>query len=304
VPFTDLSQNRHWLRLPPKLRACLELARLDRPTGSWLLLFPCFWGLALAGGASAKLYLCFGLGAFVMRGAGCTINDLIDRKLDAQVERTRGRPLPSGRISVFEALLFLALELALGLIILLQLSRPPIEWGAASLLLVVTYPFMKRITWWPQLFLGFTFNWGALLGWVAVRGHIGWPAILLYLGGIAWTLAYDTIYAHQDAVDDARVGIKSTARYFGRGSRWSIAGFYALAYALIALAGRLCELSLLFYMGLITSALYTVWLLQRWDINAPASSLAAFKANRFIGLMLFAAIVFGARCCLPASQNP
>ncbi len=304
MPFTDLSQNRHWLRLPPKLRACLELARLDRPTGSWLLLFPCFWGLALAGGASAKLYLCFGLGAFVMRGAGCTINDLIDRKLDAQVERTRGRPLPSGRISVFEALLFLALELALGLIILLQLSRPPIEWGAASLLLVVTYPFMKRITWWPQLFLGFTFNWGALLGWVAVRGHIGWPAILLYLGGIAWTLAYDTIYAHQDAVDDARVGIKSTARYFGRGSRWSIAGFYALAYALIALAGRLCELSLLFYMGLITSALYTVWLLQRWDINAPASSLAAFKANRFIGLMLFAAIVFGARCCLPASQNP
>jgi 4-hydroxybenzoate polyprenyltransferase len=154
---------------------------------------------------------------------------------------------------------------------------------------------MKRITWWPQLFLGFTFNWGALLGWVAARGHIGWPAILLYLGGIAWTLGYDTIYAHQDAVDDARVGIKSTARYFGRGSRRSITGFYALAYALIALGGGLCELGSPFYIGLITSALYTVWLLQRWDINAPASSLAAFKANRFVGLMLFAAIVFGAR---------
>lgn len=294
--FTDLSQHRHWLRLPPKLRACLELARLDRPTGSWLLLFPCYWGLALAGGASAKLYLYFGLGAFVMRGAGCTINDLIDRRLDAQVERTRGRPLPAGRIAVFEALLFLAAELALGLIILLQLNRPAIDWGAASLLLVITYPFMKRITWWPQLFLGFTFNWGALLGWVAARGHLGWPAVILYAGGIAWTLGYDTIYAHQDAVDDARVGIKSTARYFGRGSRASITGFYVLAYALIAVAGRLCELQPEFYLGLAVAVILTIWLMARWRIDSPASSLAGFKANRFIGLAIFAAIVFGRRC--------
>ena len=296
LPHTDLSQNRRWLNLPPKLRACLELARLDRPTGSWLLLFPCWWSLALAGGASAKLYLCFGLGAFVMRGAGCTVNDLIDRKLDAEVERTRGRPLPSGRISVPAALLFLAFELALGLAILLQLNRPAIAWGAASLLLVVTYPFMKRLTWWPQLFLGFTFNWGALLGWVAARGHLDWPAVVLYAGGIAWTLGYDTIYAHQDAVDDARVGIKSTARYFGRGSRPTIAAFYALAYALIALSGRLCALGHWFYAALAATVLATIWLLARWQIESPASSLAGFKANRFIGLMIFAAIVFGQRC--------
>ena len=205
-------------------------------------------------------------------------------------------PLPSGRISVPQACLFLALQLALGLAVLLQLNQAAIAWGAASLVLVVIYPFMKRFTWWPQLVLGLAFNWGALLGWVAWRGQVETPAVILYLAGIAWTLGYDTIYAQQDIVDDTRLGIKSTARHFGQYAKQLVAAFYGLAYALLAVAGWLAGIGPIFYALLLLVAAYTTVLVKSWDLASPASALARFKANRFIGLLVFAALVFGRRC--------
>ena len=198
-----------WIdRIPDRLRPFAVLARWDRPIGTWLLLWPCWWAVALAPGwPDLKLLALFAIGAVAMRGAGCVINDLADRDLDARVERTRHRPLASGRLTTGEALAFLALQLLVGLLVLLSFNRFTILLGLASLPLVIVYPLMKRVTWWPQAFLGVTFNWGALVGWSAVTGDLAAPALTLYVAGFLWTLGYDTIYAHQDKADDAVIGV-------------------------------------------------------------------------------------------------
>jgi len=283
--------------LPAALRPYARLARLDRPIGTWLLLFPCWWAIALAAAPGhwpdIRLMALFALGAVVMRGAGCTINDVLDRHLDAQVERTRLRPIPSGQVSVRQAIAFLLLQLLLGLLVLIQLNRLTMALGVASLLLVFTYPLMKRITWWPQAFLGLTFNWGALMGWTAVRGSLDMPALLLYAGGIFWTLGYDTIYAHQDKEDDARIGVKSTARLFGdRSKRW-VALFYAGAFvswsAALLPSGHIGALA----APLLLAAALLVHQVRGWKPDDPSSSLDSFKAARFVGWALLAAIIAG-----------
>ncbi|MGH6977502.1 MAG: 4-hydroxybenzoate octaprenyltransferase, partial [Stellaceae bacterium] len=221
---------------PAAWRPYLRLARLDRPIGTWLLLFPGWWGIALAapGQPDWRLMALFAIGAVAMRGAGCTLNDIADRDFDARVARTRTRPIASGAISVKQAIAFMALELAIGAAVLFSFNRTAILLGFLVLALIGTYPFMKRITYWPQFFLGLNFNWGALLGWAAARGDVGWPAILLYAGGICWTLGYDTIYAHQDRDDDALIGVKSSALALGRLTRPFLFAFYAGAALLWA----------------------------------------------------------------------
>src|SRR5690348_7040869 len=240
-------------RAPAALRPYMRLARLDRPIGTWLLLFPCWWGIAFAAERwpDWRLIALFGIGAVVMRGAGCTFNDIVDRDFDAKVERTSVRPIPSGAVSVKAAIAFMLLQLALGAAILFSLNRLSILLGFLVILLIATYPFMKRITYWPQFFLGLNFNWGALLGWAAVRGDLGWPPFLLYLGGIAWTLGYDTIYAHQDKEDDALIGVKSSALALGTLTRPFLFVFYVAACLLWALAGEAAGLGLPFRVALV-----------------------------------------------------
>src|ERR1700726_1628677 len=220
-------------------RPYLRLARFDRPIGSWLLLMPCWWSAALAAGVAHTTrqlpltILLFFIGAFVMRGAGCTWNDITDRDLDARVERTRSRPIPAGQVSVRQALVFLLAQALIGLLVLLQFNRFAVATGIASLVIVAVYPFMKRITWWPQIVLGLAFSWGALMGFAVTFARIDATALLLYAGSIAWVIGYDTIYAHQDAEDDALIGIKSTALLFGARTRPALMVFYAMAVALI-----------------------------------------------------------------------
>jgi len=227
---------------PPWSRPYLRLSRFDRPIGSWLLLMPCWWSAALAAGIArddAQLPLVivlFFIGAFVMRGAGCTWNDITDRDLDARVERTRSRPIPAGQVSVPQAAVFLVAQALIGLMVLLQFNRFAVITGIASLVIVAVYPFMKRITWWPQIVLGLAFSWGALMGFAVTLGRIDVTALLLYAGSIAWVIGYDTIYAHQDAEDDALIGIKSTARLFGARTHWALVIFYGLAVILIGTA--------------------------------------------------------------------
>jgi len=297
APFTDIPQDG-WVdrRMPRWTRPYLRLARFDRPTGIWLLLLPCWWAIALGSTGTAQglgLAVLFGIGAVVMRGAGCTVNDILDRHLDAQVERTRNRPLPSGEIGLFGAILFLAIQLAIGLMILIQLNRLSIALGVLSLALVGSYPLMKRITWWPQAFLGLTFNWGALMGWAAATGRIGWPSIALYAGGFFWTLVYDTIYAHQDARDDATAGIKSTARRLGRFSKPWLFLFALLMLALLLLAGQGAGLGVAYEIMLIPVALHLVWLLAFWDPADPRDCLRRFQASRWTGLLVLLAITVG-----------
>jgi 4-hydroxybenzoate polyprenyltransferase len=289
---TDMPQGGVWARLPQKLRAYAELARLDRPIGIWLLLFPCWWGAALGGENRPVIYLLFAAGAIVMRGAGCTLNDMIDRRIDAEVERTRGRPLASGRVSLREAGLFLSGELALGFVILMQFPPRTIALGIVSLAIVALYPFMKRITSWPQAVLGLAFNWGALLGFITTAGHLSGAAWSLYGAGIAWTLGYDTIYAHQDKRDDARIGVRSTARRFGDG-KGAVLLFYILFFALLVLAGRLEHLSGKFYAVIAVAAIFAGFELARWRPNDPADCLRRFKASRWQGLLVFAALICG-----------
>ncbi|HYD98673.1 MAG TPA: 4-hydroxybenzoate octaprenyltransferase [Alphaproteobacteria bacterium] len=277
-------------RMPAGARPYLRLMRLDRPIGVWLLLLPCLWSLALAGAQwrEPALFLWFALGAVVMRGAGCTINDIADRDIDARVERTRGRPLPSGQVSLRQAVLFLGLQLALGLVVLLQLNLFAVALGAASLLLVFPYPLMKRITWWPQAFLGLTFNWGALLGWAAATGALAPPAVALYVAGFFWTLGYDTIYAHQDKVDDEKVGVKSTARLLGRRSKPAIALFYALSWTALLAAGWLAGAGAFYYLALAPALAHLGWQLAAWNPDDPADCLAKFKASRWTGWIVLA----------------
>ncbi|PWC36172.1 4-hydroxybenzoate octaprenyltransferase [Azospirillum sp. TSO35-2] len=299
--FTDIRRDGWIARsVPGPLRPYVTLARLDRPIGTWLLLFPCWWSVALAmphplrdWPALLGLMALFAVGAVLMRGAGCTVNDILDRKFDAMVERTRSRPIPSGQVSVRQALVFLALQLLLSLLVLLQLGMTAIELGVLSLALVFTYPLMKRITWWPQAFLGLTFNWGALMGWAAVRDDLGWPAVALYVTGVAWTLGYDTIYAHQDKEDDARIGVKSTALRLGDASKIWIYGFYTLTYVGIGIAGRLAGLGGLFLPVLSLAALQLAWQVATWRPDDQNDCLRMFKSNRWFGWLVLAAILAG-----------
>src|SRR5687768_1212095 len=271
-----------WL-MPPALRPYTRLARLERPAGWWLLVLPGWWAVCLAqlseggGPPNVELLLLFLIGAIVMRGAGCTLNDIVDRDFDAKVARTKSRPLPSGQVSVRAAVLFLAGLLAIGFLILLQLNELSIALGAASLGLVAIYPFMKRLTYWPQLFLGLAFNWGALLGFAAVSGRIPAAALSLYAGGVFWTLAYDTIYAHQDKEDDALIGIKSTALKLGRETRPWVAAFFLVALAFIDLAGILAGVSIIFHLAVVAAALHAAWQTSRLDIDDSENCLRLFR---------------------------
>ena len=296
--------------LPAVARPYARLMRLDRPIGTWLLLFPCWWSLFLAGRWPPSLYmsepvvsirpwlmlaiaLLFGVGAIVMRGAGCTYNDIVDRDFDARVARTALRPIPSGQVSLRQAVVFLVAQLLVGLVILLIFNHFTVLLGVLSLALLFTYPLMKRITYWPQAFLGLTFNWGALMGWTAVMGGLQPPALALYAGGIAWTLHYDTIYAHQDKEDDALVGVKSTALKLGVQTKPWLAGFSIATVALFWLAIALAGLGWPAMLAVAVVALHLTWQILTVDLDDPADCLAKFRSNRWIGWILLAGILGG-----------
>ncbi|MEM7172146.1 MAG: 4-hydroxybenzoate octaprenyltransferase [Pseudomonadota bacterium] len=288
---------------PTAARPYIKLARMDRPIGTWLLLFPCWWSLALAwsaaggldGGPSAAsmayLAVLFAIGALVMRGAGCTYNDLVDRDIDIRVARTATRPIPAGQISPKKAAAFLAGQLLIGLAVLVQLNATAIWLGVASLGLVFAYPFMKRITYWPQAWLGLTFNWGALMGWAAVAGDLDWPPVLLYIAGIFWTLGYDTIYAHQDKEDDALVGVKSTALKFGAATKPWLIFFFGSTAVLLFAAGCYLFLGWPFWLAIFGVFAHFTWQIARVDLDNPVDCLTKFKSNRFIGWIYLAGVV-------------
>ena len=281
--------------IPPPARPYLRLARIDRPIGIWLLMLPCWWSTALAslGWPDPRLLILFALGAAVMRGAGCTLNDIADRDFDARVARTASRPIASGKVGVRRAAVFMAALSLAGLAVLLQFNLFAVVLGATSLLLVAFYPFAKRLTDWPQAVLGLTFNWGALLGWAVVRGDLDWPAVALYLAGIAWTLGYDTIYAHQDKEDDLIVGVRSTALRLGAATKPWLWGFYGAATVALAVAGLLAGLGVAFWPALFVVAVHFAWQILRLDIDDPKGCLALFKSNAQAGLLVFIAIVLG-----------
>jgi 4-hydroxybenzoate polyprenyltransferase len=282
---------------PAWAKPYLRLARFDRPIGSWLLLLPCWWSAALAAGIAHDvrslpwLLVLFFIGAFVMRGAGCSWNDITDRDLDAKVERTRSRPIPAGQVSVTGAAAFLVAQALIGLAVLLQFNRFAILTGIASLGIVAIYPFMKRITYWPQVVLGLAFSWGALMGFAVTLGTLGWPALTLYAGSIAWVIAYDTIYAHQDREDDALIGVKSTALLFGANTQRMLTLFYGLAVLLIGVSIWLSGGGWFAALGLAAFAAHLVWQVRSIRIDDPALCLRLFKSNRDAGLLLFAGLV-------------
>ena len=281
-------------------RPYLRLSRLDRPIGSWLLLMPCWWSAALAAGVAHTtrqlpfIIALFFVGAFVMRGAGCTWNDITDRDLDALVERTRSRPIPAGQVSVPRAAVFLVVQALIGLAVLVQFNRFAVATGIASLLIVAIYPFMKRITWWPQIVLGLAFSWGALMGFAVTFARIDAAAVLLYTGSISWVIGYDTIYAHQDTEDDALIGVKSTALLFAARTHQALLVFYALAVVLIGAALLLAGSGFPAWIGLAAFAVHLIWQIRRLDIGDPALCLRVFKSNRDAGLMLFAGLLLDA----------
>ncbi|MDR3465026.1 MAG: 4-hydroxybenzoate octaprenyltransferase [Xanthobacteraceae bacterium] len=297
APVADSTNNWVDTLAPPWSRPYLRLSRFDRPIGSWLLLLPCWWSAALAAGTVHDLGLLpstvalFLVGAFVMRGAGCTWNDITDRDLDARVERTRSRPIPSGQVSVRGAAAFLVVQALVGLAVLLQFNRFAVMTGIASLLVVAVYPFMKRVTYWPQVVLGLAFSWGALMGFAVITAEIGASALLLYAGSIAWVIGYDTIYAHQDREDDALIGIKSTARLFAHRTRTALVVFYGLAAVLIALALAASGARWPAYLGLAAFAAQLCWQIVRLDIGDSAGCLRLFRSNRDAGLLLFAGLL-------------
>jgi 4-hydroxybenzoate polyprenyltransferase len=282
---------------PPSWKPYLRLARFDRPIGAWLLLFPAWWSQALAEVSLGRTYpnpwylALFWLGAFVMRGAGCTYNDIVDREYDARVARTAARPIPSGQVTVTRAWVFLAVLCAAGLLVLVQFNWFTIMLGASSLLLIAVYPFMKRITFWPQVVLGLTFKWGALVGWAAITGSLSLAAVVLYAGSVLWTVGYDTIYAHQDTEDDALVGLKSTALRFGAATpRWLVL-FYTGAVVLWGAAGILAGAHAAFAVALTLAAAQLAWQVITLDTSNAGNCLARFKSNRLIGWLLFGGLV-------------
>ena len=295
-PYTDIVTGGWISRLPRAWLPYVLLARLDRPIGAWLLFLPGLWSILLAGapaGQSARLIALFLIGAVLMRGAGCVVNDMWDRDMDRKVTRTAGRPLASGALRMRQAAVFLAALLAASFFILLQLNGFVQLLGVASLLLVVSYPLAKRVTWWPQLALGFTFGWGAPMGYAAAAGRLDAAAAVLYAASIAWIVGYDTIYAHQDREDDALIGVHSTARLFGDATRPFLAACYALTIVLLLAAGWLAGLSWWFDAALALPAAMLAWQVARLDINDPALCLRLFKANREVGLAVGLAIVLG-----------
>ena len=279
------------------MRPYLRLARIDRPIGTWLLLFPCWWSQALAeihtrtATPNLTFFLLFAIGAFVMRGCGCAYNDVVDRDYDAKVERTCNRPIPSGQVSPRAALLFSIALAFVGLAVLVQFNTFTIMLAIGSLLLVAIYPFMKRYTYWPQLVLGLAFNWGALVGWSAVTGSLAAAPVLLYLGSVMWTLGYDTIYAHQDAEDDLMAGLKSTALRFGESSPVWVAGFYAATIALWALAGWQAGAPVPYFVGVALAAAHFGWQVATLDTHDAANCLARFRSNRTAAAILFAGLL-------------
>ena len=296
------AQRGNWVDryLPEPLKPYARLARLDRPIGFWLLFWPCAFSLALAairepasGFDLWALLLCFA-GATVMRGAGCTFNDIVDRDIDDKIERTRSRPIPAGQVSVRNAVLFMVAQALVGFVILLQFNLFTIVIGIASLVLVAIYPFMKRITWWPQFFLGLAFSWGALVGWTSQTGAISLAPLLLYAGSILWVIGYDTIYAMQDVEDDALVGVKSTARLFGSRARPAVALLYVGAMGLWLAAGLVAGAGPVFAIALIAPAGILAWQLVTLDAGSPVSALVRFKANHWAGLALTLALLLEA----------
>ncbi|NQW11175.1 MAG: 4-hydroxybenzoate octaprenyltransferase [Alphaproteobacteria bacterium] len=302
--MTDASDIRtgNWVDrwLPEPARPYARLARLDRPIGTWLLYVPCLWGMALGWQVTGTPWLemlrfvvLFGAGAVMMRGAGCTINDWLDRDLDIQVTRTATRPIASGAVSPRAALVFLAAQLLLGLLILLQLNSVSWVLGIAVLGLVFTYPLAKRVTDWPQAVLGLTFNWGALMGYAAVTGSVAAPAVITYAAGFFWTLGYDTIYAHQDKADDAIIGVRSSALALGDRTKPFLAAFYTITLVLLATAAWVAGLGPWTYLGLALVGAHFARQIAVTDLDDPVSCLRSFKANRDAGLLVATALAFG-----------
>lgn len=283
--------------LPPRWRPFAQLARWDRPIGWWLLLWPCLWSLALATGAAGRplpdlwYAFLFWLGAVAMRGAGCTYNDIVDRHIDARVARTRSRPLPSGRVKLREAIAFMMAEAMVGFLVLLQFDLFSVTLGIASLGVVAIYPFMKRVTGYPQLVLGLAFSWGALMGWSVVFHGLSAAPLALYVGAVAWTVGYDTIYAHQDREDDALIGLGSTARTFGEQSRPFLAFCYTLAVAAVGTAVALAHGHVFAWLGLAGFAAHLAYQVIRFDMDDGERCLTLFRANREAGLILFTGFV-------------
>jgi 4-hydroxybenzoate polyprenyltransferase len=296
-PIIPDAVRGHWVDrlLAPPARPYARLARLERPIGWWLLLIPCWWSSALASDSlglapNPRHLALFVVGAIAMRGAGCTYNDIVDRDLDAAVARTRTRPIPSGQVSVQAAWLFLVLEALVGLFVLTQFNTFTIILGAASLVTVAVYPYLKRVTWWPQVGLGLAFSWGALMGWSAIYGSLGWAPLLLYGGAILWTIGYDTIYAHQDKEDDALIGIRSTARLFGENSVPIIRLFFAGATVLFVAAFVVAGAGIIAFAGLTLGGIHLVWQTRTLKIDDPDSCLMIFRSNRDYGLIGFAGL--------------
>jgi 4-hydroxybenzoate polyprenyltransferase len=278
--------------LPPRLRPFASLMRLDRPIGTWLLYWPCAWSVALAGvGGRWDLFLWLFLGAFAMRSAGCVYNDIVDRDLDRRVERTRLRPLASGRVSLQAASVLIGILCLIGLVVLLQLNLVAAIVAIASIAPVAAYPFMKRITWWPQAWLGLVFSWGALVGWAAVRGSLDWTALLLWFGSIAWVVGYDTIYAIQDIEDDALVGVKSSARRLGDKAPLGVAIFYTLSVLLWAAAIWTVRPDWIALAALAPAALHLANQALRADPKNGELALVLFRSNRTCGLLVFLAVL-------------
>ncbi len=292
MTYTDIRKLPWIERFPANMRPFLYVMRLDRPVGIWLLLLPAVWSIVLAGhGGEIKIISLFVLGAIVMRGAGCVINDLWDKDLDQQVERTRTRPLASGVLKIKHALVFLGGLLSLGLVILLQMNGLTIGLGIVSLGFVILYPLMKRITWWPQAFLGLTFNFGALMGWSAVTGTLSFPAVLLYIGGFFWTLGYDTVYAHQDTDDDALIGIKSTARLFGTHSKLWIGGFYVLCAVCLMSAVFMVHISWMSVVVCCPAFMILALQITRFDPESQTRCLENFKLNSVFGVLFLGGLL-------------
>ncbi|KKX28344.1 4-hydroxybenzoate octaprenyltransferase [Rhizobium sp. LC145] len=300
--FDAPSDNWVYRVLPRPAWPYAQLARWDRPIGWQLLLWPCFWSSALAANAAAAegsfslpLFLfhlvLFFIGAVAMRGAGCTYNDLVDHDIDMEVARTRSRPLPSGRVTRFEAKVFLAAQALVGLLVLVQFNGFAIFLGILSLAVVAIYPFAKRFTDWPQFFLGLAFSWGALMGWAGMFGSLSMAAIWLYMAAIAWTIGYDTIYAHQDKEDDALIGVRSTARLFGERTKPWLIGLYGAALVFLLLAFLAAGVGLLAYLGLLVAALMFAWQILVLDIDNPDQCLKLFRFNFWVGTVLFVGLL-------------
>ena len=281
---------------PTPWKPYLRLARADRPIGVWLLLWPCWWSLALAAlnqgrpFPDLRLMLLFAIGAIAMRAAGCAYNDIVDRDFDAKVARTRSRPIPSGQISVAQAQLFMVALSLVGLAVLLQLNIFTILLGIASLGIVALYPFMKRITHWPQIVLGLAFSWGGLMGWAAVYGALAWPPVLLYAGAVAWTIGYDTIYAHQDKEDDLSLGLKSTAIKLGAATSQWLTLFYGVAFVAILAAGLGAGAGIIFLGMIALGGAHLAWQAATLDIDNADNCLMRFRANRDFGAIVFIAL--------------